>query len=103
MIHPWVKLSLYQYEQLKKLKEKTGKPVSEIIREAASRFIRKKDYPVSIAASYLPRATGDNYKSVTAYFPQSDWNLVEKISKNTGRCKSDLIREAMEEHLKEYL
>jgi len=40
-VRPLVKLSLYQNEELKKTKEKTGKPLSQIIREAVSRFIRK--------------------------------------------------------------
>jgi len=41
MIRRWVKLSVSQYEQLKKLKEKTSKSVSTIIREAVSNFVRK--------------------------------------------------------------
>jgi len=52
MVRPWVKVSKCQYEQLKKLKDKTGRPVSAIIREAASHFVRKKDHPLSIAASH---------------------------------------------------
>jgi len=49
--------------------------------------------------SYLPGATRDNYKSVTAYFPRFDWNLVIRISERTGRGKTELIREALEEYL----
>ena len=96
MVRPWVKISLYQYEKLKKLKEETGKPVSEIIREAVSEFVRKKDFPYSVVISYLPKGTRDKYKSVSAYFARSDWSLLEKISKNTGRCKTELIREAID-------
>ena len=53
MVRDGVKVSVYQYEQLKKLKETTGKPASEIIKEGVSRVLTKKGHPVSIAASYL--------------------------------------------------
>ena len=59
IVRPWVKLFLHRYEQLKTLKERTGKPLSEIIQEAVSRFIRKKDYPISIAAISLSLLPGD--------------------------------------------
>ncbi|TEU10631.1 MAG: hypothetical protein E3J21_25765 [Anaerolineales bacterium] len=99
MVRPWVKVSLCQYQELKRLTEKRGKPLSEIIREAVAKFTTKKDYPVSAAASHLPKGTRDKYKSVSAYFPRSDWNLLEKISKNTGKCKTELIRQAVDEYL----
>ena len=101
MVRPWVELGNYQCEQLKKLKEKIGKPVSEIIWEAVSRFVRKRDYPISIAALYVPRARRDKYKIVTTYLPRSDWNLLVRISENTGRSKSELIRETVGEYLRE--
>jgi predicted DNA-binding protein len=41
MVRPWVEVSKCQYKQLKRLKEKTGKSVSGIIREAVSHFVRK--------------------------------------------------------------
>jgi len=56
-VRPHVQLTKSQYEQLKELKEKTGKPVSEMIREAVSRSVEKKGYPVSMVSSYLPRAS----------------------------------------------
>ena len=99
MIRPWVKISLCQYQELRKLKEETGRPLSEIIREAVSGFVKKKDYPVSTAASYLPKGTRDKHKSVSAYFPRPDWNLLEGISKDTGECKSELIRQAVDEYV----
>ncbi len=99
MVRPWVKLSLYQYEKLKRLKEETGIALSEIIREAVCKFVKKKDFPVSIITSYLPRGTRDKYKSVSAYFPKSDWALLERISKNTVKCKTELIRQAVDEYV----
>ena len=99
MVRPWVKVSLSQYEKLNRLKEETGKPLSEIIRKAVCDFVRKKDFTVSTTVSYLPKGTRDKYKSVSAYLPRSDWNLLEEISKNTGECKSEFIRQAVDEYV----
>ncbi|TET62869.1 ribbon-helix-helix domain-containing protein [Candidatus Aerophobetes bacterium] len=99
MVRAWIKVSLPQYEKLKKLREETGKPLSEIIRKAVCEFVKKKGFPVSTVASYLPKRTKDKYKSVSAYFARSDRALLEEISKNTGRCKTELIRQAVDEYL----
>ncbi len=99
MIRPWVKVSLCQYQKLRKLKEETNRSLSEIIRETVSGFVKKTDFPASTFASYLPKGTKGKYKSVSAYFPRSDWNLLEGISRNTGECKSRLIRQAVDECL----
>jgi len=99
MVRPWVKVSLCQYEELKRLTEKRGKPLSEIIRKAVSEFGKKKDFPADTALSSLTRGTRNRYKSVSAYFPRSDWSLLEEISKNTGKCKTGLVRQALDEYL----
>ncbi len=99
MVRPWVKISLSQYEKLNRLKEETGRPLSEIIRNAVCDFVRKRDFPVSTNASYLPKGTKSKYKSVSAYFPRADWHLLEEISRNTGKCKTDLIRQAVDQYL----
>jgi len=99
MVRPWVKISLCQYQKLNGLKEETGKPLSEIIREVVREFVKKKDFPVSTTASYLPKGTRDKCKSVSTYFVRFDWNLLQRISKNTGRSKTELIRQAVDEYL----
>ena len=99
MVRAWVKISLHQCQKLKKLREETDNPLSEIIREAVSGFVKKKDFPVSTTASYLAKRTRDKYKAVSAYFSRSDWDLLEEISKNTERCKTELIRQAVDEYL----
>jgi len=99
MVRPWVEISLSQYEELNKLREKRGESLSGIIREAASQFVQKKKYPASTSVSYVPKGTRDRCKSVSAYFPRSDWDLLREISKKTGKCKSELIREAVDEYL----
>jgi predicted DNA-binding protein len=70
MVRPWVKVSLRQYDKLRNFREKTGKPLSKIIREAVAKFTTKKDYPVSAAASHLPKGTRDKYKSFISLFSQ---------------------------------
>ena len=99
MVRPWVNISLFQYEKLKGLRERIGKPLSEIIREAVSKFVKKKDFPVSTTSSHLPKGTRDEYKSVSAYFLRFDWNLLEEISRNTERSKTELIRQAVDDYL----
>jgi len=99
MIRPWVEISLSQYQELKRLREKRGRPLSEVIREAVCEFLRKKEFPAGTIVSYLPKGTRDRYRSVSAYFPRSDWSLLEEISKNTAKCKTELIREAVDEYL----
>ena len=99
MVRPWVKVSLSQYEKLERLREETGRPLSEIIRGSVGRLVRKKDFPVSTVASYLPKRTKNGYKSVSAYFSTSDWDLLAEISKNTRRSKTELVREAVDEYL----
>jgi predicted DNA-binding protein len=100
MVRAWVKISLQQCQKLKKLREETDNPLSEIIREAVSGLAKKKGFPVSTTVSYLPKGTRDKYKSVSAYFHRSEWNLLEKISGNTGRPKTELIRQAVDEYLR---
>ena len=99
MVRAWVKISLCQHEKLKRLRKKSGKPLSEMIREAVSKFVRKKDFPVSTTASYLPKGTRDKHKAVSAYFVRSDWRLLKEIAENTGECKTELIRKAVDEYL----
>jgi len=99
MVRPWVKVSLSQYEKLNRPKEETGRPLSEIIRGSVCRFVRKKDSPVSATVSYLPKGTKNGHKYVSAYFPRSDWDLLERISKNTGDCETELIRQALDEYI----
>ena len=99
MVRPWVEISLSQYQELKRLTEKKGKPLSQIIRKAVSEFLKKKDFPAGTAISYFPKGTRNRYKSVSAYFPRSDWSLLGDISKETGRCKTHLVREAVDEYL----
>jgi len=99
MVRPWVNISLFQYEKLNKLRETAKKPLSKIIREAVCEFVKKLDFPVSTVASYLPKRTRDKYKSVSAYFPRPDWSLLEEIAKNTGRCRTELVRQAVNEYL----
>ncbi len=99
MVRPWVKVSLCQYEKLNGLKKETGRPLSEIIRKAVCRFVKKRDFPVNTAVSYLPKGSRDEYKSVSAYLPRSDWSLLEEIAENTERSKTELIRQAVDDYL----
>jgi predicted DNA-binding protein len=98
MVRPWVKVSLSQYEKLRKLREETNRPLSEIIREAVSKFVRKKDFPYSVAISCFPKGTKNGYKYISAYLPGCDRSLLEEIAENTGKCKTEVIRQAVDEY-----
>ena len=67
MVRPWVELEKDQYERLKESQENTGKRVSEMIREAVSNFVSKKDSSTNVGASHLPRATTEKYRRVTIF------------------------------------
>jgi len=85
---------------LKRLKEEEGKPVSGMIREAVSRFAGERDYSIGVGASYLPKEARENYRRVTTYLSRSDVSVLASISKETGRCKTHLIREAVDKYLR---
>jgi len=81
MVRPWVKVSLCQHEKLRRLTEKSGRSLSQIIREAVCEFLKKREFPAGTAISSLAGGTRNEYKSVSAYFPRPDWALLEEISK----------------------
>jgi len=103
MVRPFVKISLDQYKELNTLRREKKESLSKLIREALSYFTKKKEHFISTLPSFLPACTKDQYKTVTAHFPQHDWSLLETISKNTGRCKTELLRKAVEEYCMERL
>jgi len=41
-------------------------------------------FPLCLSAS-----TKDKYRTVTAYFPRDEWDLLQRISENSDRCKKD--------------
>jgi len=99
MVRPFVKISLDQYKELNTLRREKKEPLSKLIREALSYFTEKKEHSISTLPSFLPVCTKDKYKTVTAYFLRHEWDLLRKISKNTGRCKTELLRKAVEQYL----
>jgi len=103
MVRPYVKISLDQYEQLDRLRKERKESLSKLIREALSYFTEKKEHSISTLPSFLPASTKDKYKTVTAYFPRDEWDSLQRVSNNTGRCKTELLRKAVEEYCMERL
>ena len=103
MVRPFVKIALNQYKELNTLKREKKEPLSKLMREALSSFTKKREHSISILPSFLPASTKDKYKTVTAYFPRDEWDLLQRISENTGRCKTELLRKAVEEYLRKLL
>ena len=48
MVRPWVELERDQYRELETPKKKTGRSVSEVIREAVSNFVAKINIPLTL-------------------------------------------------------
>ena len=103
MVRSFVKISLDQYTELDRLRKERKESLSKLIRRALCYFTKKKEHSVSMLPSFLPASAKDQCKTVTAYFPKGEWNLLKAVSKNTGRCKSELIKEAVDEYLRESL
>ncbi len=101
MVRPFVKISLDQYEGLDRLGKERKESLSKLIREALSSFTKKKEYSVRTPPSFLLASTKDKYKTVTAYFPRRGWDLLQRISDNTGRCKTELLRIALEDYVRD--
>jgi hypothetical protein len=93
------KISLDQYKKLDGLRKKKKESLSKLIPEALSSFTKKKEHSISTLPSFLPASTKDKYKTVTAYFPRHGWDLLQRISKNTGKCKTELLRMGVQEYL----
>jgi len=100
MVRPFVKISLNQYEKLDALRRERKESLSRLIREALSSFTKKKEHSISTFPSFLAASTKDRYKIVTAYFPRHEWNSLQRISENTGRYKTELLRKAVKEYLR---
>ena len=103
MVRPFVKIALNQYRELDALRREKKESLSKLIREALSSFTKKREHSVSTLPCFLPASTRDKFKTVTAYFPRHEWDLLQRISKNTGRCKTELLRRALEEYLRKSL
>ncbi len=103
MVRPFVKIALNQYKELNTLRREKKEPLSKLMREALSSFTKKREHSISILPSFLPASTKDKYKTVTAYFTRDEWDLLQRISENSGRCKTELLRKAVEEYLRKLL
>ena len=103
MVRRFVKISLNQYKELNVLRREKKESLSKLIREALSSFTKKREHSISTLPSFLLASTKDKYKTVTAYFPRDEWDSLKIISRSTGRCKTELLRLAVEEYLRKSL
>jgi len=101
---PFVKTSrinLYssQIKKLEKIAQREGKARVQVVREAVKRFLGKRTFERNTFNFNAPSAKGT--KGIYPRFSKSDWDMLNKISKNTGRCKTELLRKAVKEYLRE--
>ena len=76
-----------------------GKAVAELIREAIKIFLGKPAYERN-AFNLSPFST-KGIKRVYPRFSKSDWDMLDRISKKTDRHRTELVREAVAEYLRE--
>jgi len=88
-----------QIKKLEKIAQKEEKTTSQVIREAVKRFLNRAIYErntFNFDASSA-RGTGRIYPR----FSKSDWDMLNRVSKKTNRFRTELVREAVDEYLRE--
>ena len=74
-----------------------GRAVTELIREAVKGFLGRPVHERNVFNLSSSSAEG-----VTRVYPrlrESDWDALTAISRETGKCRTDLVREAVNEYL----
>ena len=103
---PFIKashVSFYPSEikKLEQMAQREGKATAQVIREAVKRFLNKQTFERNIFNFDTPSARGT--KRVYPRFSKSDWNILNRVSKKTNRLRTELVREAVDEYLRESL
>jgi len=88
--------------QIKKLEEmarKEGKATAQVIREAVKKFLNRAIYERDTFNFDASSARGT--KRVYPRFSKSDWDMLNKVSKKTNKFRTELVREAVDNYLRE--
>jgi len=103
---PLIKASHVSFypSQIKKLEEmakREGKARAQVIREAVKRFLDRSTFERNTFNFDAHSAKGT--KRIYPSFSKSDWDMLNRVSKKTNRFRTELIREAVDEYLREPL
>ena len=101
---PLVKASHVHFypSQIKKLEEMArgeGKATAQVIREAVRRFLNRQTFERN--TFNFDASSAKSTKRVYPLISKSDWDMLNRISKKTNRFRTDLVREAVHEYLRD--
>jgi len=88
-----------QIKKLEQMAQRDGKATAEVIREAVKRFLNRTIYERSTFNFDAPSAKGT--KRIYPSFSKSDWDMLNRVSKKTNRHRTELVREAVVDYLKD--
>ena len=88
-----------QMKNLEEMAEREGKATGQVIREAVKRFLNKQTFERNTFNSEASSARGT--KRIYPRFSKSDWDMLNRVSKKTNRYRTELVREAVDEYLRE--
>jgi len=86
-------------KKLENIAQREGKATAQVIREAVKRFLSRALYERSTFNFDASSARGT--KRIYPRFSESDWDMLNRVSKKTNRHRTELVREAVEEYLRE--
>ncbi len=101
---PLIKASHVSFypSQMKKLEEvaqREGRAKAEVIREAVRRFLNRAIYERNTFNFDALSARGT--KRLYPCFSKSDWDRLNRLPKKTNKYRTELVREAVDEYLRE--
>jgi len=88
-----------QIKKLEEMAQKEGKATAQVIREAVKRFLNRAFYERNTFNFDALSAKGT--KRIYPRFSKSDWDMLNRVSKKTNRRRTELVREAVDEYLRE--
>ena len=81
--------------------QREGKATSQVIREAVKRLLNRRTFERN--AFNFDASSAKGTKRIYPRFSKSDWDMLNRISKKTNRFRTELVRKAVDEYLKESL
>jgi len=78
---------------------KEGKASAQVIREAVKKFLNRAVYERNTFNFDASSAKGT--KRIYPRFSKSDWDMLNRASKKTNKYRTELVREAVDEYLRE--
>lgn len=94
-------VSLYpsQIKNLEKIAQREGKATAQIIRDAVRIFLNRRTSERNTFNFDAHSAKGT--KRIYPSFSKSEWDMLNKVSKKTNRFRTELVREAVVDYLKD--